>query len=68
MTESKTKEETPLWVLILVLLLCNTAKAIGFVLVVLLFAWAFLNTFAQLEPMQAFALNYAVLAAMIICK
>ena len=64
----KTKKEKPFWVLLLKALLKNGVKAIVFVLVVLLFTWAFLNTFSALDPMQACALSYAVLAAMIIWK
>lgn len=68
MTKSKTKKETPFWVLLLNSILKNGVKVIGFVLVLLLFAWAFLNTFSALDPMQACAMGYAVLAALIIWK
>lgn len=68
MTKSKTKKETPFWVLLLEALLKNGVKAIGFVLVVLLFNWSFPNTFSALDPMQACAMGYAVLAALIIWK
>ena len=46
----------------------SLVKAIVFVLVVLLFTWAFLNTFSALDPMQACALSYGVLASLIIWK
>lgn len=68
MTKSKTKKETPFWALVLEALLKNGVKAIGFVVVILLFEWAFLNTFSALDPMHACAMAYAVLAAMIIWK
>ena len=64
----KTKKEKPFWALLLKALLKNGVKAIVFVLVVLLFTWAFLNTFSALDPMQACALSYGVLAALIIWK
>lgn len=64
----KTKKETPFWALVLEALLKNGVKAIMFVLVVLLFTWAFLHTFSALVPMQACAMGYAVLAALIIWK
>lgn len=68
MTKSKNKEETPFWALLLNSILKNGVKVIGFVLVVLFFTWAFLNTFSALDPMQACALSYGVLAALIIWK
>lgn len=66
--KQKTKKEKPFWALLLNSLLKNGVKAIVFVLVVLLFTWAFLNTFSALLPMQACAMGYAVLAALIIWK
>lgn len=68
MTKSKTKKETPFWALVLEALLKNGVKAIGFVVVMLLFYWASVQTFAKLDPMQACAMACAVLAAMIIWK
>ena len=65
---NKTKKRKAFWVLLLEALLKNGVKAIVFVLVVLLFTWAFLNTFSALVPMQACAMGYAVLAALIIWK
>ena len=65
---NKTKKRKAFWVLLLEALLKNGVKAIVFVLVVLLFTWAFLNTFSALDPMQACALSYGVLASLIIWK
>ena len=68
MTKSKTKKETPFWALVLEALLKNGVKAIGFVVVMLLFYWASVQTFAKLEPIQALAMSYAILAAIIFWK
>lgn len=65
---TKRKEETPFWAYLLPLLVVNAVKTIGFVIICLLFYWASVQTFAKLEPMQALAMNYAILAAMIFWK
>lgn len=65
MTKSKTKKETPFWANVLALLVVTAVKTVGFVITCLLFYWASVQTFAKLDPMQACAMAYAILVAMI---
>lgn len=65
---TKRKEETPFWVYLLYLLVVNAVKTVGFVITCLLFYWASVQALAKLGPMQALAMNYAILAAIIFWK
>ena len=65
MTKSKTKKETPFWAYFLVV---TAVKTVGFVITCLLFYWVSVQTFAKLEPIQALAMSYAILAAIIFWK
>lgn len=68
MTKSKTKKETSFWAYLLSLLVVNAVKTVGFVITCLLFYWASVQALAKLGPMQALAMNYAILAAIIFWK